>query len=222
MYVIVVGCGRVGSQVGTILSTEGHDVVVVDILESSFRRLGSVFNGVAMVGNGFDEEVLREAGAERADAFTAVTNLDNTNIMSAQIAKRIFKIPRVVARLYNPERELTYKRLGLDVICGTTLVANRIKNKILQEHFMSHLSLGSNGEIEIIEFKAGEFMDGKRIDEVEVPGELRIVSVAGKENAVVPQKDTILEKDNMLVASVKTASMKKFFDKFGLKNNQSD
>lgn len=216
MYVIVVGCGRVGSQLGTMFSAEGHDVVVVDILESSFRRLGSVFNGITLVGNGFDEEVLREAGAERADAFTAVTNLDNTNIMSAQIAKRIFKIPRVVARLYNPERELTYERLGLDIICGTTLVANKIKNKVLQKYFASHLSFGADNNVEIIEFKTGGLIIGRKIDEIEIPGELKIVSVIGKENVVIPQKDTILNKDDIIVAAVKATSMKKIIGHLGL------
>jgi trk system potassium uptake protein TrkA len=212
----VVGCGRVGSQLGTMFSAEGHDVVVVDVLESSFRRLGSVFNGITLVGNGFDEEVLKDAGAERADAFTAVTNLDNTNIMSAQIAKRIFKIPRVVARLYNPERELTYERLGLDIICGTTLVANKIKNKVLQKYFASHLSFGVDNNVEIIEFKTGELTIGRNIDEIEIPGELKIVSVIGKENVVIPQKDTILNKDDIVVAAVKAISMKKIISRLGL------
>jgi len=98
MNAIVVGCGRVGSQLATMLSVEGHNVTVIDRDEDAFRRLGSTFNGVTVKGLGFDEEVLDEAGIREADVFAAVTDLDNTNLMAAEVARKIFHVPHVVAR----------------------------------------------------------------------------------------------------------------------------
>jgi len=129
----VVGCGRVGSQLATLLSVEGHNVVVIDRDAESFKRLGTTFNGVTIKGLGFDEEVLEEAGTRDCDAFAAVTNLDNTNLMAAEVARKIFNVPHAVARLYNPVRERTYQQLGLDYVCGTTLVAETLLDKIMAD-----------------------------------------------------------------------------------------
>lgn len=215
MFVVIVGCGRVGSQLATLLSAEGHNVVIIDREPKAFRRLGTVFNGVTIVGNGFDEEVLREAGIEKADAFAALTDLDNTNIMSAQVAKSIFKVPRVVARLYNPEREQTYQKLGLEIICGTTIVANQIRNKILQKYFTSHLTLGKN-EIEVIEFRAGEKINGKSIAEIEIPGEMRISSLIRDSSALIPIGETAVETGDLLVAAVKATSLEEARERLGI------
>jgi trk system potassium uptake protein TrkA len=215
MFVVIVGCGRVGSQVGTLLSAEGHNVVIIDTDPGAFRRLGTVFNGVTIVGNGFDEDVLREAGIEQADAFAALTDLDNTNIMAAQVAKSIFKVPRVIARLYNPERAPTYQKMGLEVICGTTIVANRIRNKILQSHFTSHLTLGRN-EVEVVEFRAGENIAGRSVREIEIPGELKVSSLLRNGTVIIPREDTTIEASDLLVAAVKVSSLEKARQRLGL------
>lgn len=128
MRVIILGCGRVGSKLATGLDGEGHEVTVIDLNAEQFRRLGPDFKGTAMVGTGIDEDVLRRAGIEQADAFVAVTNGDNTNIMSSQIAKVVFNVAKVVTRIYDPVREGTYHDLGLETICPTTLGAMTIKN----------------------------------------------------------------------------------------------
>ncbi len=151
MNVVVVGCGRVGSQLATLLSVEGHNVVVIDKEADSFKRLGTTFNGVTVKGLGFDEDVLEEAGIRDCDAFAAVTDLDNTNLMAAEVARKIFEVPHVVARLYNPVRERTYQQLGLDYVCGTTLVAESLLDKIMAGH--GH-HLASVGDVEVIQFKA--------------------------------------------------------------------
>jgi len=107
MNIIVVGCGRVGSQLATMLSVEGHNVIVIDRDENAFRRLGTTFNGVTIKGLGFDEDVLEGAGIREADVFAAVTDLDNTNLMAAEVARKLFGVKHAVARLYNPVRERT-------------------------------------------------------------------------------------------------------------------
>ncbi len=132
MHIIIVGCGRVGSQLAQMLAAEGHDIVIIDKNPKAFKRLGSAFNGVTITGVGFDPDVLKRAGIEKADAVCAVTNGDNTNIMVGQIAKRIHNVPKVIARIYDPERAHIYKNFGLDTICTTTIGANLIKNKILK------------------------------------------------------------------------------------------
>ncbi|MCL5960895.1 MAG: TrkA family potassium uptake protein [Chloroflexi bacterium] len=130
MRFIILGCGRVGARLATMLDSEGHQVTVVDLKSDQFRRLGPDFKGTAMVGTGIDEDVLRRAGVEQADTFIAVTNGDNTNIMSSQIARVIFGVPKVITRIYDPIREHTYRELGLETFCPTILGAQAIKEMI--------------------------------------------------------------------------------------------
>jgi trk system potassium uptake protein len=123
MYIVIMGCGRVGARLATQLVTAGHEVLVMDMVPSAFERLGRDFLGSTMVGNGIDHDDLVKAGIERADAFAAVTQGDNRNIMASQIAKHIFKVPRVVTRIYDPIRQDTFKALGLDAVSPTVIGA---------------------------------------------------------------------------------------------------
>jgi trk system potassium uptake protein TrkA len=216
MYIIVVGCGRVGSQLATLLSAEGHDVVVVDNRPDSFRRLGAVFNGVTIVGEGLDEEVLRKAGIEKAEAFAAVTHYDNTNIMAAQVAKQIFNVPKVIARLYNPDRQLTYQRLGLEIICGTTMVATVVKNRLLQNTVTSHIVFGQ-GEVEIVEFQVSKATRGKKISELEILHEFSISCILRDNKAFIPLRETTVEEGDILISTIKTTSLPKVKKLFELK-----
>ena len=113
MHIIVGGCGRVGADLAERLSDEGHDVVVIDASDEAFRRIGTTFNGEALVGDITDKEVLSRAGVERADALAAVTPSDNANLMAVQIAKELFDVPNTVARLFNPQREPSYRKMGI-------------------------------------------------------------------------------------------------------------
>ena len=108
----------------------GHQVTVIDRNSESFTRLGSEFNGQMVLGTGIDEDVLKKAGIERADAFVAVTNGDNTNAMAAQIAQHVFRVQHVVARMYDPVREETYHLLGLDIVCSTVMGADKIREMV--------------------------------------------------------------------------------------------
>lgn len=124
MKVIILGCGRVGSTLALQMDKAGHKVSVIDNNSDAFQRLDPSFNGERVQGNGVDEDVLRRAGIETADAFAAVTNGDNRNIMASQIAKEIFHVKRVVCRIYDPIREATYRKLGIETICPTTISSN--------------------------------------------------------------------------------------------------
>jgi trk system potassium uptake protein TrkA len=124
--VLIVGCGRVGSALAREMDAAGHHVAIIDERVSAFNRLGDDFKGEAIVGTGIDESVLRRAGIESADCFASVTNGDNRNIMAAQIAKVVFKVPRVITRIYDPIREEVYREMGLETVCSTRIIADLV------------------------------------------------------------------------------------------------
>lgn len=131
MRVVIMGCGRVGARVSVLLDHAGHEVSVIDTDPRAFRRLPPDFKGTTVVGTGIDEDVLRAAGIESADAFVALTNGDNRNIMASQVARHVFEVPEVVCRIYDPVREDAYRRLGLTTVCPTTTMAAQVLEYVL-------------------------------------------------------------------------------------------
>jgi len=127
MKVVIMGCGRVGAELASMLDQEGHAVIVLDVNPDSFRRLPHDFGGTRVVGNGIDQEVLARMGVSEADAFVAVTQGDNRNVMAAQMAKHLFGVPRAVCRIYDPIREEIYHDLGLETISPTKVGARLLK-----------------------------------------------------------------------------------------------
>lgn len=125
MFIIIMGCGRVGARLASQLSRAGHEVTVLDIAPKAFHRLDPDFAGSTIVGNGMDVDVLRKAGIERADAFAAVTQGDNRNVMVSQIAKHIFGITKVATRIYDPLRQETFEMLGIEAISPTVIGADK-------------------------------------------------------------------------------------------------
>ena len=130
MKVVIMGSGRVGAQLAEMLDAEGHQITVLDNNAASLQRLPVGFKGAALFGNGLDQEVLKRAGIEEADAFVVVTQGDNRNVMAAQIAKHIFNVPRVICRIYDPLRQEIYQTLGLEAISPTTVFAHLLKEKL--------------------------------------------------------------------------------------------
>jgi trk system potassium uptake protein len=128
--IVIMGCGRVGGKLASMFDAAGHKVTVLDLDAYSFRRLPPTFSGTALIGNGTDEEMLRKAGIEAADAFIALTQGDNRNVMAAQIAKYIFKVPRVICRIYDPLRKDIYEQLGLESISPTEVFADLLFNRL--------------------------------------------------------------------------------------------
>jgi trk system potassium uptake protein TrkA len=130
MKILIMGCGRVGARLASLLDEDGHQVTVLDKDTYSFRRLPPSFSGTALFGNGTDEEALKKGGIEDVDIFVAVTQGDNRNVMACQVAKHIFKVPRVVCRIYDPLREEMYSALGLETISPTKIIAQLLREKI--------------------------------------------------------------------------------------------
>lgn len=211
MYVIIVGCGRVGSQLARLLSAEGHNLVVIDRDAASFERLGGTFNGLTLVGNGFDLSLLKQAGIEKADAFCAVTNGDNTNLISAQVAKKIFKVPKVIARVYDPQRAHIYTSLGLDVISGTILFAAMIRDKIIESRFSSYLI--ETKELGVIEVEVKKELAGLAIRDINMPAEFLVVAIRRLDGVIIPEPNTVLKAKDILMAVVKVVSLSKIKDK---------
>lgn len=128
--IVIMGCGRVGGKLAAMFDAAGHSVTVLDLDAYSFRRLPPTFSGTALIGNGTDEDMLRKAGIESADAFIALTQGDNRNVMAAQIAKHIFNVPRVICRIYDPLRKDIYEHLGLESISPTEVFADLLFNRL--------------------------------------------------------------------------------------------
>ncbi|MDD4954060.1 MAG: TrkA family potassium uptake protein [Candidatus Omnitrophica bacterium] len=214
MYVIIVGCGRVGSELAKLLSSEGHNVVVIDKNRDSFDRMGGAFNGLTVQGNGFDLALLKQVGIEKADAFCAVTNGDNTNLISAQVAKKIFKVPKVIARVYDPQRAHIYSALGMDIISGTMLFAAMLRDKIIESRFSSYLI--ETKELGVIEIEAKLSLTGKTIQEINIAGEFMVVALRRLQGIIIPTPETIVKKEDILMGIVKVASLVKVRERFGL------
>lgn len=126
MRTIIVGCGRVGAGLAERFAAAGHDVTILDVNGDAFRRLPSDFSGAAVRGDGTDEDVLRRAGAQGADAFFALTEGDNRNILAAQLASESFAIPTVVSKINDPVRAEAYSSLGLATLCRTTILVDAL------------------------------------------------------------------------------------------------
>jgi trk system potassium uptake protein TrkA len=204
----------VGSELAKLLSGEGHNVVIIDRSKSSFDRLGETFNGLTLVGNGFDLALLKQAGIEKADAFCALTNGDNTNLVSAQVAKRIFKVPKVIARVYDPQRAHIYAALGLDIISGTILFAAMLRDKIIESRFSSYLI--ETKELGVIEIEVKNNLIGKKIQDINMPGECLVVAIRRLDGVILPESKTVLKAKDVLMATVKVASLKKVKERFGV------
>jgi trk system potassium uptake protein len=200
MHAIIVGCGRVGSELARVLSSTGDDVVVIDKKSDSFRRLGATFNGVTLRGSGTDEETLKEAGIDHCGALAAVTNSDAVNMMAAQLASRIYRLPRVVVRLYMPEKEQTARLLGLDFVGDAELTVRAMVAKLAPG---PSAAAYRHGGPETMEFTAGPRLDGRTVKDVQIPGELRICLVTREGSSFIPWRDTRLRERDVIVAIVK-------------------
>lgn len=220
MYVIVVGCGSVGAGLANSLSSDGHDVVVIDKHVDAFERLGADFNGVTITGTGIDEDVLRRAGIERADAFAAVTSDDNTNIMAAQIAQRLFSVDRVVARVFDPEREYAYKEFGLTTVCPTNVGVTQIRNALVMGGIDRYLSLGG-GEVEIVQLPVEKAVAGRRVANLAIPGKLVPVAIISNRRTAVAEPDTQLAEGDLLIAAVRIDAIEGVRRAFGLSGEAS-
>ncbi len=215
MKVIIMGSGRIGSQVSELMSAQGHDVTVIDHDSNAVDRLGPDFKGRIVHGLGFDRNVLIEAGIERADAFVTASSSDNANIVAARIARNIFRVPRVVARLYDPRRAEVYQRLGLTTISSTNWGAERIY-QVLSHTDLDVLYIFGRGEVSLVIVEAPSQLIGKNVAQLSVPGEIAVVSITRNDQAFLPVRGTEFKEGDLIHLSVLSSAMDRLEEMLGL------
>jgi trk system potassium uptake protein TrkA len=201
MHIIIGGCGRVGAEVADRLSDQEHDVVVIDTAERAFDRLGGAFNGETLVGDITDKDALLRAGIERADGLVAVTDLDNANLMAVEIAKELFGVARTVARLFNPQREESYRKIGIHYVSGTRLVGKAILNELHAGTFPLHVAF-PDSDVEVVELRVSRGGHGVTIAELETVAPVRVAAVRRGIRVRIPRQDDRLQQGDLLAAAV--------------------
>ena len=214
MRYLIVGCGRVGSNLAKLLVADKHDVVVVDENPAAFKRLGNRFGGQVEVGTGIDYDVLKRAGAERADGFVAVTDGDNRNVMAALIAQKMFRIPKIIARIYDPPRGQLYRELGLETFCPTTIGAQLIRDR-LQDVAYASLPRFDFGKLSSLVATVTRAQAGKAVSEVEVDHRIRIAAIRRLGSVSVPAPSDVLVEGDEINAIVAPDALSQFSAAFG-------
>jgi trk system potassium uptake protein TrkA len=194
-----------GSELAHQLVEDDQDVAVVDVDPRSFERLGPAFKGTTLSGSGLDREVLARAGAESADALAAVTAGDNLNIVIARVARNVFNVPKVVARLYDPRRAEIYQRLGLQTVSSTAWGASRII-QLLGHRELNVIGTLGNGEVELVELEAPPHWVNRTVNNVNVPAEITVTSVSRKGETFIPTTGTTFQSGDRLVIVVLTTA----------------
>ena len=204
MHVVVVGCGRVGSELAGALELGGHTVAVVDKRKEAFRRLPPSFSGKTIVGFGFDRDTLLEAQVDQAGAFAAVTSGDNSNIMAARVARETFRIARetygiehVVARIYDPRRALIYQRLGIPTVATVAWTTDQVLRRLLPgEHAASWTD--SSGSVVLVERDLPASWAGRPLSQLEAPARAKLVAVTRLGTARIYDTDLIGQEGDIL------------------------
>ncbi|HZV77756.1 MAG TPA: TrkA family potassium uptake protein [Candidatus Babeliales bacterium] len=213
MRYVIVGCGRVGSTLAKLLDSDGHEVIVIDENAAAFKRLGPKFSGHEVVGTGIDYDVLKRAGAASADGFVAVTNGDNRNIMAALIAQRMFKIKRIVARIYDPPRGQMYRELGVQTVCPTTEGAKMIRDVLIEAPWEAQSF--DLGKLTALSAVVGPGTAGKRVADIEENGRIRVAAIRrGATEVVVASNDLLLQEGDELSVVVAPDAISDFAQRF--------
>lgn len=215
MKVIIVGCGKMGSGLALELVKKGHLVTVVGDSIDEFSLLGKGFPGETIVGVGFDKQILEQAGIQRADAIVACTKSDETNAVIGRISRNIYRVPRVISRLYDPRKAEIYRTLGIQTIATTSWGVKHAIELLSYDQLDGVMSLG-NGDVDILRVETTELLVGKKIADLTVPGEFHIVAVSRQNRTFLPTLGTQLEKGDVVYFSVLGTSQKKLKHVLGL------
>ncbi|WP_327145217.1 MULTISPECIES: potassium channel family protein [unclassified Nocardia] len=195
MYVVIMGCGRVGSSLARALVRIGHDVAVIDQNSSAFLRLGRDFPGLCITGVGFDRDVLTRAGIERAEAFAAVSSGDNSNIISARVARETFGIDRVVARIYDAKRAAVYERLGIPTIATVPWTTDRFLRALVADQSTTTWR-DPTGTVAVTELALHEEWYGRTVHSLESTIGARVAFLIRFGQGVLPNAKTLMQADD--------------------------
>ena len=191
------GCGRVGSTLAVDLEKSGHTVAVIDQNREAFRRLGANFNGRTVAGVGFDRDTLLEAGIEKADAFAAVSNGDNSNILAARVARETFGVKNVVARIYDPGRAEIYQRLGIPTVATVLWTTDQIMRRLTPDGTKSEWR-DATGTILLVEVSLHREWYGESILLIEKNTNARVAFITRLGEALLPDEHTVLQEGDLV------------------------
>jgi len=211
MKILIIGCGRVGAGLALSLSRQGETVTVIDQAPNALQRLGETFRGRAMLGSAFDRETILQAGIERADGLAAVTGSDEVNFVIGRLARRMFQVPRVVVRLYDPRKADIYRRLGLQTINPVTWGIQRIAELLSFSHLDTVMSLGS-GEVDLVETELPLLLAGRTVNELTLSGEIQVAAVSRGGKTFLPTLGTVFQEGDvvhLVVLAASSARLKK-------------
>ena len=197
MHIVIMGCGRVGSALAQTLEQQGHTVAVIDQDPTAFRRLGTGFGGRRVTGVGFDQDTLREAGIEEAGAFAAVSSGDNSNIISARVAREMFGVENVAARIYDPRRAEVYQRLGIPTVATVRWTADQMLRRLLPAG-SSEMWRDPSGHITMIEVHVDPSWMGHRVAKLEEATGIRVAYLTRLGEGVLPAVDTVLQDGDLV------------------------
>ena len=218
MKIIIVGCGRVGSQVSLLLVKHGHEVTVIDHDDNALTRLGADFKGKVVRGLGFDRNVLLEAGIETVEGFVAASSSDNANIVAARIARNIFRVPRVVARLYDPVRAEIYQRLGLTTISSTVWGAERIV-EVVTHTDLDVLHVFQDGGTTMVRVEAPARLSGHRVAQMNIPGEVSVTAISRNDHTFIPVSGTEIQEGDVIYLAVIPTAMVRLEELLGIERS---
>jgi trk system potassium uptake protein TrkA len=206
MKAVIIGCGRMGSGLAHVLIQKGYAVTVIDKDPEAFELLGNDFSGKKVVGIGFDKEVMEEAQIPRVDSVIACTSSDETNALIGRIARNIYRVPCVIARLYDPGKAEIYRALGIQTISTTKWGITRALELLSYSQLDSVLTLG-NSNVELIRIVIPELLAGRTVYDITAIGEIQVVAVSRNNKTFLPTLGTALQKDDILYISVVDSSV---------------
>ncbi len=208
VHVVIMGCGRVGSTLAQTLEQQGHTVAVVDQDPTAFRRLGSGFAGRRVTGVGFDQDTLREAGIEEAGAFAAVSSGDNSNIIAARVAREMFGVENVAARIYDPRRAEVYQRLGIPTVATVRWTADQMLRRLLPSG-AEPLWRDPSGTVQLAEVPTSTKWVGQRIRKLQEDTGVRVAFLTRLGEAVLPTASTVLQEGDLVHVMMRTDEVEK-------------
>jgi trk system potassium uptake protein len=217
VHVVIAGCGRVGSELAMSLERLGHDIVVIDKNAKAFERLRDDFTGQRLTGFAFDRTILEEGGIKGSQAFASVTSGDNSNILSARVAKEHYRVPQVVARIYDPRRAQIYQRLGIQTVATVRWTTDQILRSLLPDEVPVEYTV-DNGEVVVTAIQAPESTVGKSAVELDLDGQRRVIAVSRFGVPRVPDKKLTIQEGDILHVSVvrgEATNLKEEFERVG-------
>jgi trk system potassium uptake protein TrkA len=208
VHIVIMGCGRVGSALTVELAEAGHSVAIIDKRFDAFDRLPPGFEAKMVVGLGFDRDILEEAGIKEAGAFVAVSNGDNSNIVSARVAREHFHVPKVICRIYDPRRAEIYERLNIPTIASVRWAASRIMFLLFHDKEEVKESF-AGGALLHLEREVADHLIGKPVASVEAPGEIEVVGVDRGGTGFIPVGSSTFQQGDVAHFVLLTAAVPK-------------